>query len=129
MVDMLSVEKKLTGPLPPPALRIVVARFSFGEAGRPRRRVELQNPSRCLPCNFTCEGRLGEEHYVTREAVCSGNEMQAAANLMDSGATITTTESKDASSHSKHCSRCRYSNRTRFTTAAAVLFELLSYRP
>jgi hypothetical protein len=49
MVDMLlSVEKKLAGPLPPPALRIVVARFSFGEAGRPRRRVELQIPSGCF---------------------------------------------------------------------------------
>ena len=40
MVDMLSVEKRLAGPLPPPALRIVVARFSVGDVVGPRRRVE-----------------------------------------------------------------------------------------
>lgn len=40
MVDMLSVEKRLAGPLPPPALRIVVARFSFGDVVGPRRQAE-----------------------------------------------------------------------------------------
>ena len=39
MVDMLSVEKRLAGPLPPPAFRIVFARFSFGVVGSPRKRV------------------------------------------------------------------------------------------
>lgn len=34
IVDMLSFEKRLAGPLPPPALRSVVARFSLADVDR-----------------------------------------------------------------------------------------------
>ena len=45
MVDMLSDEKRLAGPPPPPALRIVVARFSFVDRSSQRKsRTRLSRP-------------------------------------------------------------------------------------
>jgi hypothetical protein len=75
MVDMLSVEKRLAGPLPPPALRIVVARFSVGDVVGPRRRVERRIVSPLwLSVILRVKAVRGNLVHV---GSCPGNEIQA----------------------------------------------------